>query len=274
VSSPPTRLLFLTTGTVGYKSQDLAPPRAASEYAPSSHSLSSLLPPNGEEDIPLLGDAAVVKVSCWLSAMSQASYTVSHGSVVDAAAAEYRRVGWDSVRDDLVAYVREYLANPAVIVVLDETGFLKKGTKSAGVQRQYTGTASKHENCQIGVFVTYPTPQAHVLVDRELYLPQGWTSDPARCHEAGIPADRAFATKPELARAMLERVHTAGLPAAWVTGDTVYGSSRPLRAWLEERRQLPPQPEHILHWSVWRRRHQQRAKRSHYRRCTILPLGR
>ena len=125
----------------------------------------------------------------------------------------------DAVRDDLVAYVREHLADPGAIFVLDETGFLKKGTKSAGVQRQYTGTAEKRENCQIGVFVTYATPQAHVLVDRDLYLPQSWTSDPARCQGAGIPTGREFTTKPELARAMLERLNSAGLPAAWVTGD-------------------------------------------------------
>lgn len=143
----------------------------------------------------------------------------------------------DAVRDDLVAYVREHLADPGAILILDETGFLKKGAKSAGVQRQYTGTAGKRENCQIGVFVTYATPQAHVLVDRELYLPQSWTGDPARCREAGIPEEQAFATKPELARAMLERVYAAGLPAAWVTGDTVYGGSGPLRTWLEARRQ-------------------------------------
>jgi SRSO17 transposase len=146
---------------------------------------------------------------------------------------------WDAeaVRDDLAAYVRQHLADPEAILVVDETGFLKKGTKSAGVQRQYTGTAGKRENCQIGVFVTYATPQAHVLVDRELYVPQSWTSDPPRCEEAGIPADRPFASKPELARTMLERVAAAGLPAAWVTGDTVYGGSPALRSWLEERRQ-------------------------------------
>lgn len=143
----------------------------------------------------------------------------------------------DAVRDDLAAYVCDHLADPAAISVVDETGFLTKGAKSAGVQRQYTETAGKREICQIGVFVTYATPQAHVLVDRELYLPQSWTSDPARCHEAGIPAGRAFATKPELARTMLERVSAAGVPAAGVTGDTVYGGSPALRTWLEERRQ-------------------------------------
>src|SRR5262245_50889035 len=101
---------------------------------------------------------------------------------------------WDAhaVRDDLVAYVREHLADPAAILVLDETGFLKKGTKSAGVQRQYSGTAGKLENCQIGVFVTYSSPvpaQTQVLVDCELYLPQDWTGDFTRRREAGVPDD-------------------------------------------------------------------------------------
>jgi SRSO17 transposase len=146
----------------------------------------------------------------------------------------------DAVRDDLLAYVREHLADPAAILVIDETGFLKKGTKSAGVKRQYCGTAGKRENCQVGVFLTYSSlvpAQTQVLVDRELYLPEEWISDLARRREAGIPDDVPFATKPELARRLLERVHAAGLPAAWVTGDTVYGGNPPLRAWLQEQRQ-------------------------------------
>jgi SRSO17 transposase len=146
----------------------------------------------------------------------------------------------DAVRDDLVAYVREYLADPAAILVIDETGFLKKGTKSAGVKRQYSGTAGKLDNCQVGVFLTYSSllpAQTQALVDRELYLPEEWIADLPRRREAGIPDDVTFATKPELARRMLGRVHAAGLPAAWVTGDTVYGGSGPLRAWLEEQRQ-------------------------------------
>jgi SRSO17 transposase len=146
----------------------------------------------------------------------------------------------DAVRDDLVAYVREHLAAPAAILVIDETGFLKKGTKSAGVQRQYSGTAGKRENCQIGVFVTYstlvPVP-TQVLVDRELYLPQQWADDWPRRQEAAIPDAVAFATKPELARRMLARLAALELPSAWVTGDTVYGGSGPLRRWLQERRQ-------------------------------------
>jgi SRSO17 transposase len=146
----------------------------------------------------------------------------------------------DAVRDDLLAYVHEHLADPAAILVLDETGFVKKGTKSAGVQRQYSGTVGKRENCQIGVFVAYsslvPIP-SQVLVDRELYLPEGWASDATRRQEAGIPQEVTFATKPELARRMLERVVAAGLPAAWVSGDEVYGGSGPLCRWLEQRRQ-------------------------------------
>jgi SRSO17 transposase len=149
---------------------------------------------------------------------------------------------WDAeaVRDDLVTYVREQLADPAAILVLDETGFVKKGTKSAGVKRQYSGTAGKRENCQIGVFVAYSSlvpARSQVLVDRELYLPQEWAGDAERRQEAGVPQNVAFATKPELAQRMLARLAEAELPAAWVTGDTVYGGSGPLRSWLEGRRQ-------------------------------------
>jgi SRSO17 transposase len=146
----------------------------------------------------------------------------------------------DAVRNDLVSYVREHLTDPAAILVIDETGFLKTGTKSAGVQRQYSGTAGKLENCPIGVFLTYSSlvpAQTQVLVDRELYLPEDWASDLARRREAGVPEEVAFATKPELAKRLLTRLRAAGLPAAWVTGDTVYGGSGPLRAWLEEQRQ-------------------------------------
>jgi len=135
--------------------------------------------------------------------------------------------------------VREHLADPAAVLGIDETGFVKKGTKSAGVQRQYSGTVGKRENCQVGVFVAYsslvPVP-SQVLVDRELYLPQEWCDDWPRRQEAGIPDDVAFASKPELAQRMLQRVGAAGLPAAWVTGDEVYGGSGPLRRWLEAQR--------------------------------------
>jgi SRSO17 transposase len=146
----------------------------------------------------------------------------------------------DAVRDDLVAYMREQLVDPAAILVIDETGFLKKGTKSAGVKRQYSGTAGRRENCQIGVFVAYSSlvpAQTQILVDRELYLPQEWCDDWERRQEAGIPQEVAFASKPELARRMLARLEKRGLRGAWVTGDTVSGGSGPLCHWLEERRQ-------------------------------------
>ena len=143
----------------------------------------------------------------------------------------------DAVRDDLRAYVVEHLGDPAGVLVIDETGFLKKGDKSAGVQRQYSGTAGRIENCQVGVFLAYATRRGHAFIDRELYLPQDWCDDRARCREAGIPDAVAFRTKPQLARAMLERALEAGVPAAWVTGDEIYGGDRRLRMWLEQRGQ-------------------------------------
>jgi SRSO17 transposase len=145
------------------------------------------------------------------------------------------RAVWDAdaVRDDLCAYVSEHLGAPHGVVVIDETGFLKKGRHSAGVARQYSGTAGRVENCQIGVFLAYASACGHALLDRELYLPKEWTQDRARCTRAGIPPERPFATKPELARHMLERAFQAGVPATWVTGDSVYGDDRRLRMWLE-----------------------------------------
>src|SRR5215469_2173934 len=123
---------------------------------------------------------------------------------------------WDAeaVRDDLRGYVVEHLSDARAVLVLDETGFLKQGPKSVGVKRQYSGTAGRIENCQIGVFVTYASPQGHVLLDRELYLPQEWADDAERRREAGVPEEVRFATKPQLARRMLARA--AGVPAAWV----------------------------------------------------------
>jgi len=143
----------------------------------------------------------------------------------------------DAVRDDLRAYVVEHLGDPAAVLVVDETGFLKKGTKSVGVQRQYSGAAGRVDNCQIGVFLAYAAPRGRTLLDRELYLPRPWADDAARRAEAGVPEDATFRTKPALARAMLERAFAAGVPAAWVTGDEVYGRDRRLRLWLEEQEQ-------------------------------------
>ena len=141
------------------------------------------------------------------------------------------RVHWDAeaVRDDLCAYVVEHLGDPDAVLVLDETGFLKKGNKSACVQRQYSGTAGRIENCQIGVFLAYASRHGHALIDRALYLPRTWTDDRARCREAGIPDEVAFATKPKIGRAMLERAFLAEVPCGWVTGDSVYGSDASLR---------------------------------------------
>jgi SRSO17 transposase len=141
----------------------------------------------------------------------------------------------DQVRDDLRDYVVEHLGDPGGVLVVDETGFLKKGTKSAGVKRQYSGTAGRIENCQIGVFLAYAGRHGHALIDRELYLPQSWTEDRPRCRQAGIPDRVEFHTKPQLARSMLARALDGGVPTAWVTADEVYGGDGRLRRWLEER---------------------------------------
>jgi SRSO17 transposase len=149
------------------------------------------------------------------------------------------RAIWDAdiVRDHLRSYIIDHLADDQAVMVIDETGFLKKGVQSAGVERQYSGTAGRIENCQIGVFLAYATNQGHTLVDRELYVPVSWTNDPERCRRAGIPDDYTFATKPVLAQTILERAFANGLTAAWVTGDCIYGDSRPLRRFLEARAQ-------------------------------------
>ncbi len=149
------------------------------------------------------------------------------------------RAKWDceGVRDELCTYVVQTLATPIAVLVIDETGFLKKGTKSAGVQRQYSGTAGRIENCQIGVFLAYASAKGHTLLDRELYLPKSWVQDSNRCRVADVPEEVSFASKPELAARMLWRSLDAGLEVAWVTGDTVYGSAQMLRAGLEARKQ-------------------------------------
>ena len=142
---------------------------------------------------------------------------------------------WDAdlVRDDLRQYLVEHLGDGDAVLVVDETGFLKKGDKSAGVQRQYSGTAGRIENCQIGVFLAYASAKGRALLDRELYLPQVWADDWERRGEAGVPEDTAFRTKGQLARLMLGRALESGVPFAWFTGDEVYGSDRKLRLWLE-----------------------------------------
>jgi SRSO17 transposase len=145
------------------------------------------------------------------------------------------RARWDAdgVRDDVRDYVIEHLGDPGAVLVVDETGDVKKGTATAGVQRQYTGTAGKIENAQVAVYLTYAAPGGHALIDRELYLPESWIGDPARCQAAGIPADARFATKPQLAQAMIGRAAAAGAPFAWAAADEAYGDNGPLREWLE-----------------------------------------
>jgi SRSO17 transposase len=130
---------------------------------------------------------------------------------------------WDeeAVRDDLRAYVVEHLGEARGVLVVDETGFVKKGKKSAGVARQYSGTAGRRENSQVGVFLEYASTKGFAFIDRALYLPEEWTSDRVRCREAGIPDEVGFATKGELAKHMLARAFAAGVPAEWVVGDTV-----------------------------------------------------
>jgi SRSO17 transposase len=165
----------------------------------------------------------------------------------------------DGVRDDLLAYVVEHLGDDRAVLVVDETGFLKKGTKSVGVQRQYSGTAGRTENCQVGVFLAYASPKGRAFLDRALYLPKGWAEDPARRAEAGVPEAVRFATKGALARAMLRRAFAAGVPAAWVVGDTIYGTDPGLRPWLEAERRAYVLAVPKTH-RVWLGEHQEAAR--------------
>ncbi len=141
----------------------------------------------------------------------------------------------DGVRDDLRGYVLEHFADPGAVLVVDETGDLKKGTATVGAQRQYTGTAGRTENAQVAVYLAYAAPAGCALIDRALYLPRSWTSDPDRCRAAGVPEGTVFATKPALAKTLITRVLDAGAPAAWVTADEVYGQDPQLRAELARR---------------------------------------
>jgi SRSO17 transposase len=142
----------------------------------------------------------------------------------------------DVVRDDLREYVVEHLGDEkSGVLIVDETGFLKKGNKSVGVAPQYTGTAGKKENSQVGVFLCYSSEKGAAFIDRALYLPrEEWADEPARREEAGVPKEVRFATKGELAKRMLKRALEAGVPARWVVADTVYGTARGLRGWLEK----------------------------------------
>ena len=140
----------------------------------------------------------------------------------------------DAVRDALGRYVAAELGDPGGVLIADETGFEKSGSHSAGVQRQYTGTAGKITNCQVGVFLAYAVPgRGRVLIDRELYVPRSWTEDEQRCAAAGLPEDTELVTKPQLARKMIERAIGSGVPFSWFTADEAYGGNGRLREWLE-----------------------------------------
>jgi SRSO17 transposase len=145
------------------------------------------------------------------------------------------RAHWDAdaVRDDLLRYVGGRLGHPEGVLVVDETGFLKKGDKSVGVARQYSGTAGRIENCQVGVFLGYATPRGRALLDRELYLPKEWADDAGRRKAAGVPRAVRFATKIALGKRMVDRAVAAGVPAKWVTADAVYGADYHFRAGIE-----------------------------------------
>lgn len=148
------------------------------------------------------------------------------------------RACWDAgaVRDDVRDHVAEHLADPQAVLVVDETGDVKKGAATAAVQRQYTGTAGRVENAQVAVYLTYAGRGGHALIDRRLYLPKSWAGDPSRRATARIPEDVQFATKPALAAQMIGAALDAGVPAAWVAGDEVYGADPGLRADMEKRR--------------------------------------
>jgi len=145
------------------------------------------------------------------------------------------RARWDAdaLRDELRQYVVENLGDDDAILIVDETGFLKKGSHSVGVQRQYSGTAGRIENCQIGVFLAYASQRGHAFIDRALYLPEEWTADRERCQRAGVPEEVTFTTKPNQAWQILRRAVEHDVPFAWVTADTIYGDYRRMRLWLE-----------------------------------------
>ena len=144
------------------------------------------------------------------------------------------RFSADRLRDELRAYVSEELGEETGVLVVDETGFLKQGKMSCGVKRQYSGTAGRIENCQIGVFLSYASRKGHASIDRRLYIPESWFEDPERCKKAGIPKTECFQTKPQIALSMIQEATAAGVPYTWVTGDCVYGDYYNIRGWLEE----------------------------------------
>ncbi|HET9968950.1 MAG TPA: IS701 family transposase [Streptosporangiaceae bacterium] len=175
--------------------------------------------------------AGLPRVNCW-SIAEHAGERHPRGMQRLLSAAVWDEAG---VRDDLRGYVLEHFADPGAVLAVDETGDLKKGTMTVAVQRQYTGTAGRTENAQVAVYLAYAAPAGSAFIDRALYLPRSWTSDPARCAAAGVPQDTAFATKPALAKEMIGRALDAGTPAGWVAADEVYGQDPELRAELARR---------------------------------------
>jgi SRSO17 transposase len=149
------------------------------------------------------------------------------------------RASWDAdaLRDDLREYVIEHLADEESCLIVDETGFIKKGENSVGVKRQYTGTVGKRENCQVGVFLAYASLRGQAFIDRQLYLPEEWALDKERRERAGVPEEVGMRTKPEIAKEMLGRALEGGVEASWVVADSVYGDSRRLGMFLEDREQ-------------------------------------
>jgi len=179
----------------------------------------------------------------------------------------------DGVRDDLRDYVVAHLGDEATgVLIVDETGFLKKGRKSCGVARQYTGTAGAIENCQVGVFLAYASQDGAAFIDRALYLPQEWTEDQERRTEAGVPEETRFATKIALAQRMLARAFDADVPARWVVADAFYGRSHELRRWLEARGRsyalMIPKTNTVRY-----RDRRERAEQLGVRLCPDLALG-
>jgi SRSO17 transposase len=175
--------------------------------------------------------AGLPRVNCW-SIAEHAGEACPRGMQRLLSAAVWDEAG---VRDDLRGYVLEHFADPGAVLVVDETGDLKKGTATVGTQRQYTGTAGRTENAQVAVYLAYAAAAGSAFIDRALYLPRSWVFDPGRCRAAGVPQDTAFATKPALAGQMITRALDAGTPAAWVTADEVYGQDPALRAELARR---------------------------------------
>jgi SRSO17 transposase len=175
--------------------------------------------------------AGLPRVNCW-SIAEHAGEQCPRGMQRLLSAAVWDDVG---MRDDLRGYVLEHFADPDAVLVVDETGDIKKGTATVGTQRQYTGTAGRTENAQVAVYLAYAAPAGSAFIDRALYLPRSWTSDPGRCAAAGVPAGTVFATKPALAREMIGRALDAGTPAGWAAADEVYGQDPQLRAELARR---------------------------------------